>query len=150
MKLLKRTRIKMFIHDYYFGYSGFMTAIRIFGGPLTLLAGISLYFDENKFGIAYGGFCMLYGIYYTFKPLLWIAFRLDSFKTINLEIVTTDTTIKLIDDVSESVIQFNGFERIFKRSNYYVFDLTKSNKVYIPISLLTDEQKTIIDTNLKE
>lgn len=81
---------------------------------------------------------------------LWIAFRLDSFKTVNLEIETTQNNIKLKDDVSESVIQFNGFERIFKRKSYYAFDLTKSNKVYIPIALLTDEQKTIIDTNLKE
>ena len=147
--LLRAIRVKMFFNEYYFGNSGWVTAMRIFGGPVLVLMGINLFQSSDRLGIGYGGFCVFYGVYLILKPILWIVFRLDSFKTIKLSIEVSADRLKCTDEFSESEILFTGFSKIMKRKYYYVLQLTKSSKVYLPFDLLSAEQKSILDTNLK-
>lgn len=153
--LLRSDRVKMFFNEYYFGGSRWVTANRIFGGPLIVLIGIDLYQasflyqNSNRFNIAFGGFCICYGIYFILKPIFWVLFRLDSFKTVKLIVEVSLDRIKFKDEFSESEVLFTGFNRIFKREYYYAFQLTKSNKIYLPFELLTTEQRSYIENNLK-
>ena len=153
--LLRADRIKMFLNEYYFGSSSLISAIRIFGGPLLVLIGIDfyqgsyLYDRSNKLSIAYGGFCVLYGVYLILKPIFWILFRLDSFKTVKLSVEVYADRIRFKDEFSESEVLFVGFNKILKRKHYYALQLTKYNKIYLPFELLTIEQRSIIENNLK-
>jgi len=153
--LLRTDRIKMFFNEYYFGHSIWISAIRIFGGPLLILIGVDLYQgsysyqSSSRFDIAFGGFCVFYGVYLVFKPIFWVLFRLDSFKTVNLNVDVLIDRIKFKDEFSESEVLFTGFSKIFKRKYYYAFQLTKSSKIYLPFELLTFDQRAIIENNLK-
>lgn len=135
----------MFIQEYYFGSPAWMEYMRFIGGPALVFIGWYLYNSNERFGIGYGGFCLIYGLYYALKPVFWILFRLDSFKTTRLQITVTNEKLKLRDDISESEISLSGLPKIMKRKTYYVFQLTKFNKVYMPFSILTKEQTGLLD-----
>lgn len=139
----------MFFNEYYFGGSGWLTVMRIFSGPVLMLIGVNLFQGSDRFGIGYGGFCVFYGVYLILKPVLWVLVRLDSFKTTKLSIEVSVDKLKFKDEFSESEILFTGFTKILKRKYYYSLQLTKSSKVYLPFDLLTAEQRSIIDNNLK-
>ena len=96
--LYRKEKIKMFLQDYYFGYGKWITVLRLIGGLGLILIGLDLYkkgFD--KFSVAYSGFCLIYGIYMILKPYLWIIFRLDNYKTENVEIKVSDDYLLLKD-----------------------------------------------------
>ena len=145
-QILERSdRIKMFISEYYFGYAWWMSCIIIFGGPIALAAGIYFYNSNERSGIAYGGFCFLYGIYYSLKPLFWIAFRLDAFKTVPVTIDIHDNNLTIKDAVAESVVDLRAV-RILKRKKYFTFELAKFTKVYLPFRLLSPDQIARIES----
>lgn len=149
VKLLSRKRrIEMFVDDYYFGHSLWINIMRIIGGPITIVLGIYLYRGTGKFTAAYGGFCFVYGLYYALKPVLWILFRIASFKSIPINIEVTEASMAIKDDGSNSEISFHKFLRIRKRKDYYIFRLPNLTNIYLPQELLSPEQKLIIDTKL--
>ena len=143
---LKRSeRIKMFLSEYYFGQTNIITILRFIGGPILIFLGIEFYQRNDKFAVAYGGSMFLYGIYYIFKPLTWILFRLDSFKTVNLNIEVLDDRIIIKDPISESEILLEGIDKILPRKYYFALQLSKYNKVYLPFTMLSQEQFDILN-----
>ncbi len=149
-KTLERSRrIRMFLNEYYFGNSGIVNTIRIAGGQILLAAGITLWVTPvSRAGVAYAGICIFYGLYYCLKPWLWIFFREDNFRTIQVNIEVGEDVLRLVDDVSESEIQLNSIRRILKRKSYYILEIAKYTKMYLPFTLLTEGQILALDKKL--
>jgi hypothetical protein len=148
--LYRKEKIRMFLQDYYFGYSKWITLIRIIGGPGLILIGFNLYrkgFD--KFSVAYSGFCLLYGIYMILKPYLWVLFRLDNFKTENVEIKVDNDFLLIKDDQNESKIGFETFKNIFDKKTYFSFVISKTQRLRLPKRLIGNEEKEIIKNRIK-
>jgi len=140
----------MFIQDYYFGYGKWITILRLIGGPGLILIGLDLYkkgFD--KFSVAYSGFCFLYGIYMILKPYLWVLFRLDNYKTENIEVKVNNDFLLLKDDQNESKIGFETFKKIFDKKSYFSFVISKSQRLRIPKRLIENEEQDIIKNRIK-
>ena len=147
--LERSSRIRMFLYEYYFGNSGLINGIRLLGGPLVLLIGVSLWImPVSKAGIAFAGAFIIYGFYYTLKPVLWIVFRDDNFKTIRVNIEVKENVLRLVDEVSEAEIQLDSLRRILKRRTYYILEVAKYSKMYVPFNLLTDNQIHLLDERL--
>jgi hypothetical protein len=118
MILYRKEKIKMFLQDYYFGYGKWITILRLIGGPGLILIGLDLYkkgFD--KISVAYSGFCLLYGVYMIFKPYLWVLFRLDNYKTENIDVKVNTDFLLLADDKNESKIGFETFKKILDKKS---------------------------------
>jgi len=148
--LYRKEKIKMFLQDYYFGYGKWITSLRVIGGPGIILIGLYLYTNEyDKFSVAYSGFCLLYGLYMIFKPYLWILFRLDIYKTENIEIMISNDILLLKDDKNESKIGFETFNNIINKKNYYTFVISKSQRLRIPKRLIETEEQEIINTRIR-
>ena len=77
----------MFLREYYSGHSIARNTVRLIGGPLVAGTGVYFYQKPDKWAVAYGGFCFLYGLYFTFKPFLIIALRPAAFQAKTFEIV---------------------------------------------------------------
>lgn len=140
----------MFLQDYYFGYGKWSTILRLIGGPGLILIGLDLFkkgFD--KFSVAYSGFCFLYGVYMIFKPYLWVLFRLDNYKTENIDIKIDKDFLLLTDGKNESKIRFETFNKVFDKKNYYSFVISKSQRLRIPKRLIDNEGKEIIENRIK-
>ena len=63
----------------------------------------------------------------------------------NIEVLEDRLSIK--DTASESEILFDGINRILKRKFYYALELTKYNKIYLPFSILNEEQINSLNQN---
>lgn len=140
----------MFLQDYYFGYSKWITLLRLLGGPVLILIGLDLYkkgFD--KLSLAYSGICLLYGVYMIFKPYLWVLFRLDNYKTENVDIKVSDDFLLLKDDRNESKIGFDTFKNIFDKTSYFSFVISKTQRLRIPKRLIENEEQEIIKSRIK-
>lgn len=151
LKTLERSqRIRMFLDGHYFGNSRFINLVRLTGGPLVLALGAMLWFTpSSRAGIAYAGICFFYGLYYTLKPYLWIFFRRESFKTIHVNIELKEDSLRLVEDASEAEIKFGSMRRIIKRKTYYMLEIAKYTRMYVPFTLLTEGQCGKMDENLR-
>ena len=148
--LYRKEKISMFLQDYYFGYSKWITTLRLIGGPVLILIGLNLYTKgDNKFSVAYSGICLLYGIYMIFKPYLWVLFRLDNYKTENIDIQVDKDFLLLTDDKNESKIDFETFKEIFDKNSYFLFVISTSQRLRIPKRLIDDEGLVIIENRAK-
>ena len=149
-KLYRKERIKMFLNDYYFGYKRWITLLRLIGGPLIILIGVDLYLKgNNKIAVAYSGFCVLFGMYMIFKPFLWILFRLDNYKTENINIKVTKESITINDNINESKIAFDTFVNIRNRKYYYLFLISKTQRLRLPKKLFNSEEEKILEKIIK-
>jgi hypothetical protein len=148
--LYRKEKINMFLKDYYFGFGRWITILRLIGGPLLILIGLDLYkkgFD--KFSVAYSGFCILYGVYMIFKPYLWVLFRLDNYKTENVDIEVGDDFLRIKDDKNESKIGFETFIKILEKKDYFSFVINKSQRLRIPKRLLEIDEQGKIQNRIK-
>ena len=140
----------MFINDYYFGYGNLILLLRIIGGPLIVFIGYNLYRDGfDKFSVAYSGLCIIYGIYMIFKPYLWILFRLDYYKTEEVNIKITENEILITDNNNESKIDFKTFKKILNKKNYYAFIISRSFRIRIPKRIVSLEGQDIINKRIR-
>ncbi|MBC8112210.1 MAG: hypothetical protein H7Y04_14230 [Verrucomicrobia bacterium] len=146
----RNTRISMFFHDYYFGYAGWVSFVRMAGGPLIIGLGLFFYnYTNYKYLTPYGGFTAIWGLYYTLKLVFWVLHRLGTYKSVDLSVEITDLTIRLKDEISESVILFEGFYQITKKKFYYVLAITKTSKLYLPFEIFTTQETKILDAQVK-
>jgi hypothetical protein len=151
MKTLQRKeKISMFLQDYYFGYSNWITILRLIGGPLLILIGLDLYRKEfDKFSVAYSGFCILYGVYIILKPFLWILFHLDNYKTENVDIKVYEDFLIIKDGKNESKIGFETFRKIIDKRDYFSFVISKSQRLRIPKRFFDNEDQELIQKKIK-
>ena len=148
--IYRKEKIIMFINDYYFGYSKWIMLLRLFGGPGLILIGLDLYRKGyDKFSVAYSGFCLLYGVYMIFKPYLWVLFRLDNYKTENVDVTVFDDFLLLKDDKNESKIGFETFKNIFDKKSYFSFVISKTQRLRLPKRLIENNGQEIIKTRIK-
>lgn len=148
--LYRKEKIIMFLQDYYFGYGKWITILRLIGGPGLILIGLDLYKKGyDKFSVAYSGFCLLYGVYMIFKPYLWVLFRLDNYKTEDVEIKVSDDILLLKDDKNESKIGFETFKNILEKQNYFTFVISKTQRLRIPKRLVETEEQEILKNIIK-
>ena len=92
---IKRSqRIRIFLLEYYFGHSIWRNTVRLIGGPLLIWYGVRFYHKADKFAIAYGGFCFLYGIYFVLKPFLIIALRPALFRAETFTLTVTEQELQ--------------------------------------------------------
>lgn len=145
-KLFSKDRVRMFLNEYYFGPSKALTLIRIFSGPLMIYVGVNFLNAHHDRAFAY--FSILYGSYLLVKPLVWILYRISSFKTVTIAIDVQEDFIVIKDDFSESKILFDGFEEISKKSWYYTLQVSKANRMHLPFYLFDLRQREILDQNL--
>lgn len=140
----------MFLQDYYFGYGKWIAILRLIGGPSLILIGVNI-FDKgsDKFSVAYSGFCFLYGVYMIFKPYLWVLFRLDNYKTENINIKVASDFLLLKDEQNESKIGFETFKNIYDKQRYFLFVISRSQRLRIPKRLIENEGQEIIRDRIK-
>ena len=136
----KKERIKLFLLEYYFGVSSLYKIFRLVGGPVLLLFGFNLYSEaSDRFGIGYGGFMIVFAIYYTLKPFLWIISKHDSFKNIQFEIGLIPDKLIIKEDKSRSEIELSKLHKVLKRKTYYVIAVQKGMKIYLPLNQLSSQ-----------
>ncbi len=145
VRLLAKDRVLMFLNEYYFSRSKSLTLLRIFGGPLLIYIGISFLNAHHDHAFAY--FSLIYGSYMIVKPLVWILFRWDSFKTVDVTI-EVQHFIMIKDEFSESKILFEGFNEITRKRWYYILYVSKANRMHLPFYLFSDKQRAILDQHL--
>lgn len=107
-----------------------------------------MYGVPERFEIAYGGFCVIYGVYFTLKPAIWILSRLDAFKSVEIEIDVNQDKLMIKDSISQSEVDLGKIEKLMKRRNYFAIQIAKFNKVYLPLGLLTTDQIRILDSKV--
>ncbi|QHL87053.1 hypothetical protein GU926_06220 [Nibribacter ruber] len=132
----RKEKILAFIHDYYVGYGKYVTAMRIFAGPIMLLGGLVMD-DASKIKWA----VILYAIYYILKPFLWFLFRLSQYKTEEIAVTVTEEALIVQDSLNnESKIVWNTFQEIKEQTFYFLFIISSTQRIRIPKRILTEAQ----------
>ena len=119
--------------------------MRIFGGPLIIGSSIHLYHEPSRFAVGYGGFCFLFGIYYLLKPAIIIAMRPALFQPVNFDASITENELALEENGSKATIQLKSFKIILRQASYYGLKLPGKMTIHLKASLLTEQEKAILD-----
>jgi len=147
----RNEKVTMFLNDYYFGFGNFIMLLRIIGGPLLVLFGYNLYNDGfDKFSIAYSGFCIVYGIYLIIRPYLWILIRLENYNTEEVVVEISENEIKIRDNKNESRIDFSTLKKISSKQKYFLFVISKSQRIRIPKKIISLKDQSILIKQINE
>ena len=144
----KAEKLKLFLREYYLGHSVARNTVRLIGGPLVVGSGVQFYQKTDKWAVAYGGFCFLYGLYFTLKPFLIIAVRQSAFKATTFEVTVTEQGVSWRFDGGESSVLFAAFRSILRRPTYYTLEVAPTGTVYLFVNQLTEAEKGILDRHL--
>lgn len=141
MEVTRREKIRMSLYEYYWGQNWWLSLLRLLAGPLLILIGIFLVQVGDNVSVAYGGFSVGYGIYYTLKPFLRIALRLDYYKTAPLKVGLADDKIRFESPEGYSELSLDTFSKILARKDYFAFRMKRVTAICIPFKILSEEQQ---------
>src|SRR5690606_24220530 len=137
---------KIFLNEYYFGYGILFSILRIVGGPMILIYGLSLYFNGNeKPEISYSGFMIIFGIYYLLKPLIIVLTQKSWFENFNLNYKINSDKIVIESDKSKSELDYSELKSIRKRKTYYALKTKSKQGIYLPIKFLESNENDILN-----
>ena len=147
LTLTKADYKSFFTYQYFFGAKSIRRYIRLFAGPILVLLGINfLYNDDNRFGIAFGGFCLGYGIYYTLKPFLFILIKKFPNETFTYNFSLD--TLHIQDSISNTLLDLKEFP-IQKNSKYYFILLENGSLIFFPKNKLSREDVSEFEKRIK-
>lgn len=144
----KSERVKLFLREYYSHQRVWVRIMRIVGGPIIIATGLRFYFDFHRSMVAYGGFCFLYGIYYTLKPLLIIIVRPTLFHKLDFILLVKESELVIQESEIESVVQFKAFASIRILANNYALKLPDKLTLYLRTDQLDKQEQDIINKHL--
>ena len=149
-KVTSIEKVSMYLIEYYFGFNKFVTPMRLAGGPFFILLGFTLLYKFQIENIVYyAGFSFIFGFFAMLRPYLQILFRLENYKTEEIDIKVNHTGLIITQKESESKIKFNSCMSIKERKKHIVFIFDNVNRVQIPKHIFAEDQYKIIRKNLK-
>lgn len=146
INLTKFEKLKIFLNEYYFGYSLYYTILRMLGGPIILVIGLNLYYSRhNEFGSVYSGFMIAFGVYYMIKPLIFILTKKQWFESFNIDFQIDPDKVVIVSDKSKSELDHSIFDKILRRKTYFALRTKTKQAIYFPIKDLDTEEIEILD-----
>ncbi|RYU77209.1 hypothetical protein [Hymenobacter persicinus] len=146
--ITRAERINLFLKEYYFGNSTWTNSVRIVGGPLVIGCGVYLYPSSLHFAVGYGGFCLVYGIYYLLKPAVIILVRPALFQTAEFDL-HLDTEVLTVQERGVKVtVRYDSFKSIRQQSEYYAVKLPEKMTIHFRKSQLTEQEQATLNQHL--
>lgn len=142
----KKDYLAFFYYQYYNSKILWIRLMRYIGGPIIILLGIFFLSRDEKFGIAYGGFCIGYGIYYIIKPLLFVLIK--KYKTQRITVEDTQLYLILESVEGKSEVDLNKL-KTFKTKRFFVLQLENNQSIFLPKHKMSAELKNALDEKIK-
>lgn len=137
LTLTKSDYKAFFIYNHFFGARALIKYLRLFCGPLLILLGIYLLKKVNdRFGIAYGGFALGFGIYYMLMPFVSTWF--GKFKEETFTYQFTNDILDVHDRISNTTFDLIKYP-IQKNSRYYFIKFENGSSLFFPKKKLSEE-----------
>ncbi len=136
---------QIYIYNYYFWQNTFTGTLRLFGGPLMIVLSVWFYLTEANNPILYGTILLAYGLFYSFRPFIYILINREKidFGVFEVNFFTNYMTIQSDKGLQE--YEYTEFKRIKKFSKWYVIYITSTSILALPINQLTPEERLKID-----
>ncbi len=146
LNLSKLEKIKIFLNEYYFGYGIFYSILRIISGPLILIMGLNQYFDEStKFGTNYSLIFIIFGVYFTLRPLITVLSKNTWFKNFDLDYSIEAEKIVIQSGKSKSELDYSDLDKVLKRKSYFALKTKSKQGIYLPIKNLEPSEIEILN-----
>ena len=108
-KVTSIEKISMYLIEYYFGYSNFITPLRLIGGPVFIVLGlVLLYQNPVENSLYYAGFSFILGFFVVLRPYLQIMFSMPNYKTEEIDLKVNKAGLIVIQKTTESKIKFSS------------------------------------------
>lgn len=145
-ELSRREKIQIFLNEYYLGYGFVFSFLRIAGGPLVTAMGSYLYLHEPpKPGMSYAGFMIIFGIYYSLKPIILILTRKAWFKNFDLGYHFEAEKLIIRSGKSMTDLAYADLAAVLKRKNYFAVRMRSKQTLYLPVKSLKPEEIYILE-----
>lgn len=146
LTVTKKDFRKFYLYQYYNQKSLLIRVMRFICGPLLIAMGLHLIGQTQKFGIAYGGFCTGYGIYYSLKPFLYLLFKRFTPQEVSLEV--KDSFLLFESKEGRSEIDLSKL-KTYATLSFFVIELENNQTVFIPKAKLSIEVKEALEGKIK-
>lgn len=148
--ITKREFKQFYIYDYFFGQSVLVNNMRRFMGPVLTAIGLYLYiFSTLKETSAMGFwtiiFCLAYGLFYTFKPLILVLALAPRDETFEFKLEKDRLYIK--DRLREDSIDLTE-NKLVENNKYFFVKLKNRQVIFFPKDLLDKKTYSLFE-NLK-
>jgi hypothetical protein len=147
--LTKAERISIYRKDYYHVGKPYLKIMRRFGGPFIIALSLyNYYFVESSFIQSLSGFTLIFGIYYTLKPLIIPFLKPRLFEGYTFQFQITPDKIILKEDESGSELEHQFFKSVQQNETHYALRTPKNEVLHLPKSQLTAQETTQLNALL--
>ncbi len=145
LQIDKKDYSAFYLYLYYNSKNRLIRVLRYIGGPILILLSFYMLDREGKFSVAYGGFCLGYGIYYLLKPFLELLLKRFAPQDISLEINGAQLSFETKDGKSEVNI---SRLKTYKTKQFFVIQLENNQSVFLPKKKLGTAAKAELEEQI--
>lgn len=144
--ITKKDYTTFYLYQYYHSPNLLTRILRYVCGPILIAMGIYLISYPEKFGIAYGGFCIIYGIYYAVKPFFSIFFKKFTPQSGFLEV--KDSRLLFESNEGKSIVDLTKVKS-YKTKSFFILRLENNHSVIIPKEKLNTEVRQELERKIQ-
>lgn len=136
---------QVYIYNYYFWQNMLTGTLRLFGGPVMIGLAIWFYITEVNNPLLYGTVLLVYGIYYSLRPFIYILMNREKLDLGVFEVNFFNNHMTIEGEKGLQEYEYTEFKKIKHFKKWYVIYLSNTTILAIPSSQLTSEEIKIID-----
>ncbi|MCC5929555.1 MAG: hypothetical protein JJU28_09945 [Cyclobacteriaceae bacterium] len=119
--------------EYFIGAGGVYVWIRTLGGPLLVFMGLNYLLSYEKYSMYFGIFCIIFGVYYAFRPMLMVLLNKEGiFNNSSVILFLEETALGCQINKLEITIDYQKITEFSKRKWYYIIKASKNRSIFIP------------------
>ena len=150
--LTKAERISIYRNNYYKVGKPYLKIMRRFGGLFIIALSLyNYYFVESSFIQSLSGFTLVFGIYYTLKPIIIPFLKPRLFEGYTFQFQITPDKIILQEDDAVSELEHQFFKSVQQNETHYTLRTSKNEVLHLPKAQITSQEASqlnnLITTN---
>lgn len=145
LQIDKKDYRAFYLYLYFNSKNPLIRIMRYVGGPILIAAGVYMLRNDEKFAVAYGGFCVGYGVYYILKPFLFVILKRFKPQHLSMEINGPHLVFEAAEGKSEVNI---SRLKTYKTKRYFVIKLENNQSVFLPKDKLGETVSNLLDQQI--
>lgn len=136
---------QVYIYNYYFWQNMATGTLRLFGGPVMIALSVWFYLNEQKNPLLFGSVLLIYGLYYSLRPFIYILFNREKLDLGVFEITFQKNDLTIINQKGSQSYEYTELKKIKKFKEWYVIYFKRNSILAIPGNQITAEEKDALN-----
>ena len=145
LHITKKDYTKFYLYQYYHHKNLLTRALRYVCGPILIILGIYMLAFTEQVGLAFGVFCIGYGVFFALKPFVFTQFKRFTPQSGFLEV--KDSKLVFESSAGKSLVDLSKVKS-YRTKDFFVLRLEDKHSVIIPKEKLSSQVREELERKI--